>query len=197
MLSTWASVASVFITMIILTVSFVWGVSFRSRPALSAAGSAVVKVGPQHPGAVQIDVDDVAGPLLGVHVEEDAQTQGEGAGYVHLVSAEEGHVGPAHLPGGESGEFGVEVRAGCEEDRGYVFDVYPIRLHHRSQELGGGGQDRLAGVGLDGGGAPDASVQHDDIAEARPATAGAGRLANSGQMLRPESRHHTHGRTTC
>ena len=124
-------------------------------------------------------MDDVTGALLSVHVEEDAQTQGEGAGYVHLVSAEEGHVGPAHLPGGESGEFGVEVRAGCEEGGGYVFGVYPVRLHHRSQELGGGGQDRLAGVGLDGGGAPDASSQHDGIAEARPARAGVGRLTRA------------------
>src|SRR3990170_3189121 len=181
MASTWASVASVFITMIMLVVSFFsGGGAFRSRLALPLAGPAALKVGPQHPGAVEIDVDDIAGVLLRVHVEEDAQTQGEGAGYVHLVSAEEGHVGPAHLPGGESGEFGVEVRAGCEEGGGYVLSVYPVRLHHRSQELGGGGQDRLTGVGLDGGGAPDASVQHDDIAEARPAVAGAGRLPHPG-----------------
>src|SRR3972149_461168 len=131
--STWASLASVFITMIILRVSFFGGgrCCCLVRPAVSGAS---LKVGPQHPGAVQIDVDDVAGALLGVHVEEDSQTHREGAWNVHLVSAEEGHVSPAHLPGGESGEFGVEVRAGW--------------------------------------------------------------LANRGQTLRPESRHHTHGRTT-
>src|SRR3989304_6120565 len=84
-----------------------WRWWLRSWLALPPAGRAVLKVGPQHPGAVEVDVGDVAGPLLGVHVEEDAQTQGEGAGYVHLVSAEEGHVGPAHLPGGGAGEFGV------------------------------------------------------------------------------------------
>src|SRR3990172_3857002 len=177
MASTWASVASVFITMIMFAVSFdSGGGAFRSRPALSRAP---LKVGPQDPGAVHINVDDVAGPLLRVHVDENAQAQGEGAGYVHLVSAEEGHVSPAHLPGGESGEFGVEVRAGCEEGGGHVFGVYPIRLHHRSQELGCGGQDGLAGVGLDGGGAADASSQHDDIAGARPATAGEGRLTRA------------------
>src|SRR3990172_32752 len=153
---------------------FSGGGAFRSRLALPQAGPAALQSGPQDPGAVEIDVDDIAGSLLGVHVGEDGKKEGEGARYVHLVSAEEGHVSPAHLPGGESREFGVEVGAGCEEGGGHVFDVCPVRLHHRSQELGGGGQDRLAGVALDGGGAADASSQHDDIAEARPATAGAG-----------------------
>src|SRR3972149_7000153 len=106
MASTWASLASVFITMIILVVSFIpGGGAFRFWLGLSPAGRAVLEVGPQHPGAVEIDMGDIARPLFGVHVEEDAQTQGEGARYVHLVSAEEGHVSPAHLPGGASGEL--------------------------------------------------------------------------------------------
>src|SRR3972149_4835088 len=130
MASTWASAASVFITMIILVISFISGVgAFRFWRVLPPAGRAVLEVGPPHPGAVEIDVGDIAGSPVGVDVEENAQTQGEGARYVHLVSAEEGHVSPAHLPGGESGEFGVEVRAGCEEGGGYGFGVYPVRLH--------------------------------------------------------------------
>src|SRR4030042_246262 len=65
------------------------------RPAL--------KLGPQDPGAVEVDVDQFASLLLRVDVEEDAQAPGEGTRDIHLVSAEKGDVGPADLPGGQGG----------------------------------------------------------------------------------------------
>ncbi len=140
-------------------------------------------------------MDYFAGLLLGIDVEEDAQAPGEGAGHVHLVSAEKGHVGPAHLPGGQGGELGVEVAAAGEEDGGYVLDIGPVGFHDGGEEFDGRLKDRLAGVGLDGGGAPDASSQHADIAEAlRPWRTG--RPASSGQTHRPKSHRHRSGRTT-
>lgn len=122
---------------------------------------------------MEIDVDYFAGLLLGVDVEEDAETHGKGARYLHLVSTEKGHISPAHLSGGQGGELGVEVGAAGEEGGGYVFGVKPVGFRHGLEELRSGLKDRLAGVGLDSGGAPDTSSQHADIAEARSRLVGA------------------------
>ncbi len=125
-------------------------------------------------------MDYFAGLLLRIDVEEDAQTPGEGARHVHLVSAEKGHVGPAHLPGRQGGELGVEVEAAGEEGGGYVLDLDPVGFHHSGEEFGRRLKDRLARVDLNGGGAPDASSHHADIAEAPPTVAApAGLLARA------------------
>jgi len=116
---------------------------------------------------VKIDVGYVAGLLLGVDVEEDTETHGKGTRYLHLVSTEKGHISPTHLSGGQGGELGVKVGAAGEEGGGYVFGVDPVSFGHGLEELRSGLKDRLAGVSLNSGGAPDTSSQHAYIAEAR------------------------------
>ena len=118
-------------------------------------------------------MDYFAGLLLAVDVEEDAETHWKGARYLHLVSAEKSHISPAHLSGSQGGELSVEVVAAGEEGGGYVLGVKPVGFRHGLKELRSGLKDRLAGVGLDSGGAPDTSSQHADIAEARSRLVGA------------------------
>ena len=122
---------------------------------------------------MEIDVNYIAGLLLCVDVEEDAETHEKGARYLHLVSTEKSHISPAHLSGGQGGELGVEIGAAGEEGGGYVFGVNPVGFRHGLEELRSGLKDRLAGVGLDSGCASDTSSQHSDIAEARSRLVGA------------------------
>ena len=101
----------------------------RLSRSLEASGLGTY-VRPEGPGAAKIDVVDIAGWFPGVDVEEDAEAHGERTGNGHLVSAEEGHVSPAQITGGQGGEFGVEVLGGGEESGSHILDLELVGFQH-------------------------------------------------------------------
>lgn len=98
--------------------------------------------------------------LIGVPVKEHADAAAEAAGHIHFVSAEERHIKPAELAGGEGGKLRIKIAREAENGAGDVLRLDPVDADHEREELARGRENRVFGVFVGGGGASDAAAEH-------------------------------------
>ena len=125
----------------------------------SSRPSGVVSCRAELDGLLEIDVDDLAGRLLGVPVQQHADAPPQRAGHGHLPAAEHRHVDPAQLPRRQGRKLRVQVGGGRKNRAAHVFRPDAVPVDHLRQQLAGRLENLLAAVPGGGRGPADPSAR--------------------------------------
>jgi hypothetical protein len=109
------------------------------------------EIGTQPDRIANIDVLDFGLCELSIPMDEDPDALLQSAGDRNLMSAQQGNIEPAQLPGSERWELRVEVGRGGENGAGHVLPVDPIPPDHKRNQLPRGRKDFVARILRDGG----------------------------------------------
>ena len=124
-----------------------------TRRDLRAVGAKVGRV-------LDVDMDDLVGRLIGVPVQEDADTAPQRARHVQLVNAHQRHVPPAQLPRRQGRKLGVQVVRRGKNRAGDVFRLDAVLADHQRQQLPRGLENLFRTIIFRGRGAADSSAKH-------------------------------------